>query len=98
MLNISDDVKKIYENRSAHKEVIIRFPDLDIELRNNSLYQDSLSITETLCDEQTLRFGSCCASKVSVQIRDAVNAMSGAEMQVFVKIDGSNEEIPLGIT
>lgn len=97
MLNVSDETKKIYENRSAHKEVIIRFPDLDMELRNDKLYQDSLSITETLCDEQTLRFGACCASKVSVQIRDAVNAMSGIEMQVFIKIDGSDEEIPLGI-
>ena len=98
MLSLLNSTKALFETDSTKKTLTLEFLNSDIaNVTNDKIYNQSLSIVETLCDEDSLKFGKCSASQLSIQIRDSVNALAGLQVRLTMNIEGSSENIPLGV-
>lgn len=68
MLTIHDEVKELLKSDSVKKNFRISFPNGERDdIINDNLIQDSVSFTESVCSQNTLKFGLAEASTLSFQ-------------------------------
>lgn len=105
MLNISEELKKIYKNDSlpytselSYKELILTFTDgtNTITVKNNQLVSDSFSLTESLCSDTDLTFGGCEASQFKITVADVETELKGMTLTVVQRVNNTYE-VPLGV-
>jgi len=65
--------KDLYNEDSVGKQMIIAFDGG--EITNTELYSESFELTESLCSENELRFGSCEASAIKFKIANVIDAL-----------------------
>jgi hypothetical protein len=102
MLNIDNTLKTIYKNdgvpassETAHKVLILYFPDLDLTITNDRIVSESFSLTESICSADDLEFGSCEASMVKITVANLEQDLSGYKFVVTQTINDTYT-IPLG--
>lgn len=68
MLNISEEIKQLFRQSSTKKNIRIHFPNGEREdITNSNLISESFSFTESICSQDTLKFGLCEASMVEFE-------------------------------
>ncbi|MSS64607.1 tail fiber domain-containing protein [Velocimicrobium porci] len=102
MLNVSEEVKKLYRTdylpqreKNVHKELLIVFPELNLVIENDRIYAESMKITESLCSEEDLTFGSCEAAQFEITIANVGEEINGKEFVVTQILD-EKYTMPLG--
>lgn len=102
MLNIDDNLKQIYKSdiiplksKLAYKQLKLYFPNLDLTITNEQLQSESFEITESLCSDNDLVFGSCESAQLKVTVADVEADLKGQIMIVTQRVDGTYE-MPLG--
>lgn len=78
MLSVSDTVKQLYKN-GATKNLQIYFPILNLTLTSANIISETFSLTESICSDEDLIFGSCEASKMEFATYDISTNLSGYE-------------------
>lgn len=90
MLNIPEEVKQLFRQSSIRKNIRIHFPNGEREdITNSNLIADSFSFTESICSQDTLKFGLCEASMVEFETFDVGN-IKGFTIEVSHEIDISS--------
>lgn len=97
MLAYTDAEKQKIMSDSSHKELLITFLDDDTfeSIGNDRIYQESLTLVESLCDDENLRFGECESAELKIQVADVTEDIKGHEIQLDLTVGGVF--IPLGI-
>lgn len=86
MLNIPDEIKELIGMDSCQKNIRITFPNGERgDICNDLIVMDSVSFKESLCSQNTLKFG-LCESPVFECETVGVENISGASIKVYCEI------------
>lgn len=72
--------KDLYDQDSVDKQIKIEFEGGSVS--NEELYSESFELTESLCSEKELRFGSCEASILKFKIANVVESLKDKWLSV----------------
>lgn len=86
--------KDLFLDNSIPKQVIISSDN--VVLTNEELYNQEMTLEESLCSEEKLIFGSCESSIFKFKISDIFSSMFGKWINVKMIING-NSNVPLSI-
>lgn len=105
MYKISDEVKQLILNigNGVYVNYILTFPELDLTITNDTLYQESIKIIQSLFEDEELTLGGCIASSMTFEVaeiidKDINNCKFSAGIQL-VDSDGKQlaDTIPMGV-
>lgn len=82
MIDIQDKNKYLSDNASFSWTV--RFPALNLTYNNDDIPCETFSLTESLCDKDSLEFVGCIASKCQVSLYDVEYDLKGQRMTVML--------------
>ena len=82
---------ELYKQNSVDKQLKIEYDGGVIT--NNELYSESFELTESLCSETNLKFGTCEASVLKFKIANVVESLKGKWLTVTETLAG-NESTP----
>ena len=94
-MNVSDAVKEQYKNNSIHKNLILSFPELDLQITHKDIHQDSVRLKESILDKESMEFVGCIASIYQVAIENLDADVKGKKMEVAICTDSEPAPIPL---
>jgi gas vesicle protein len=86
---------KLFQNDSVDKQLILEFED-GVTVTNEDIFQESLTLDESLCSEEALTFGCCEASKMKIKIANIVSPRKGLWATLSIVVDGHVDK-PLAI-
>lgn len=86
---IDYEYKDLFNGGSVSKKLLIQFDDTTIS--NDKIYQEGFELTESLCSQNELRFGSCEASVVKIKIRNEFGALKGKWLNISMVLDGKTD-------
>lgn len=97
MLVYTEAEKQKIRADSSHKELLITFLDDDTfeSIGNDRIYQESLTLVESLCDDENLKFGECESAELKIQVADVTEDIKSHEIQLDLTVNGVL--VPLGI-
>lgn len=93
-MQVSLDTKQAYKSNSIHKELILRFPDLDLTVPHSNIYGESMKLKESIMDFNRVEFVGCIASMFEIQVYGVNEKLKNEKIEVFIKA-ADTEEIPL---
>lgn len=83
MINVNDNTIKAYTEYSCDKKITISFPGTNIPtITNKNLQEESMNITETLCEESSLQTGGCNATIFEITTLDISTDLTGKNIVV----------------
>jgi hypothetical protein len=86
MLNVPDEIKELLHRDSCKKNIRICFPNGErTDICNDLIVKDSVSFKESLCSQDTLKFGLCEAPVFECETVGVSN-IKGATISVFCEI------------
>lgn len=90
------ELKDLFNQSGVPKRLIVSFPNLSVALRNEDIVSESMEISESLCSEPELRFGSCEASVFRLRIIGNVIPLIGEVCNVSMYVGDNAEPFVLG--
>ena len=81
-----------YSDGGSHKEFSIAVSGTDRVITNEKLLQESIKLDEALCSDQNLRYGSCEASQLTLQVANSDIDFKDKTLTVTVTMDGISTE------
>jgi len=95
-MNISPTTQQAYKNNSIKKHLVIKFPEINYTVPENEVYEESMRLSESISDDNSIEFVGCISSKFQVSIRDFGQDIKGKKIQAYIYTDGTEQEpIPL---
>lgn len=86
MLNIPDEIKGLLHLDTCKKNIRIVFPNEErTDICNNLIVLNTVSFKESLCSQETLKFGLCEASVFECEVVGVGN-IKGASIEVYCEI------------
>lgn len=85
--------KDLFAKSHVDKQLRITTDDGMLVVTNEDIHFEDFELTESLCSDSELRFGSCEASMVKFQIRNAFIPLAGKWITITETLDG-NADVP----
>ena len=89
-------IQQMYYDDSVDKQLIITYSGSGTTLTNAEFQSETMTVTESICDEQELRFGCCNASSFEIKVLDTTENFKGKKMRVSILLAGQDEAYQLG--
>ena len=87
MIPIPSEIKELYHQDHCYKNIRIHFPNGErSDICNNLIVKDSVSFTESLCSQNTLKFGLCESPIFECEVVGVGN-IKGATIEVSCEIE-----------
>lgn len=83
----------LFKKDTVDKQLSIVSDDGKINITNTELHQEKFELTESLCSEQELTFGSCEAAMIKFTVSNTFLPMKGRWMTVMMSL-GGHADIP----
>lgn len=91
-MKVSDNVKSAYKSGSITKHVTLSFPELGVEISTDQIDYETMQLSESILESDSIEFVGCIASKFSIHIHGLKEDIKGKEMTVKICTDGTEEE------
>lgn len=86
MITVPDEIKELLHLDHCKKNIRIHFPGGErSDICNDLIVKDSVSLTESLCSQNTLKFGLCESPVFECEVVGVGN-VAGARIEVFCEI------------
>lgn len=85
---------ELFKKDTVDKQLSIVSDDGKINITNTELHQEKFELTESLCSEQELTFGSCEAAMIKFTVSNTFLPMKGRWMTVRMSL-GGHTDVPL---
>lgn len=97
MLEVSDEIKNLYASTSQPKHLIITFPEINFTVPDSMIKFESMSLDESICEDDNINFVGCISSKFNVTLYNIPQEfdLKGLEIHVSMRIGDDSTEIPL---
>lgn len=92
-LNVPDTVKEQYKSNSRHKHLVIRFPELDLQIDHKNMHQDSMRLKESVLDGDSVEFVGGIASIFQIDIENLSVDVKGKRIEVEIYTDGHPDDV-----
>ncbi len=92
-MNVPDTVKEQYKNNSRHKHLVIRFPDLNLQIDHKSMHQDSMRLKESVLDGDSVEFVGGIASIFQIDIENLSADVKGKRIEVEIYPDEHPDDV-----
>lgn len=89
-------IQQMFYDDSVDKQLIITYQGSGTTLTNAEFQSETMTVTESICDEQELRFGCCNASSFEIKVLDTAENFKGKKMRVSILLAGQDEAYQLG--
>lgn len=86
----------LFKQSGTRKRLLVSFPNLSVTLEDADIVEESMEISESLCSEPELRFGSCEASVFKLRIIGTVIPLVGETCVVSMYVGDIAEPLALG--
>lgn len=80
-----------YYSDSVQKQLKIKVKDSNTEITNENIYSESMELTESICSESELKFGSCEASSLSITVANIYKPLYGETLIVNETLAGHED-------
>lgn len=94
-MDISSELKQKFIDRDGTKVLTLYFPELNLTIGGGHMYDDSMSLEESLLDGSSIEFVGCLSSAFSIELHDISASLKGKRIEGSITIEGFEEEIPL---
>lgn len=84
--------KDLFYDRSVKKSLRIYNDDETLVLTNSDIHYESFELTESICSEQNLVFGSCEPSMVKFRVSNIVTSLKNQWLTVSETLEGGADE------
>lgn len=84
--------KDLFYDRSVKKSLWIYNDDETLVLTNSDIHYESFELTESICSEQNLVFGSCEPSMVKFRVSNIVTSLKNQWLTVSETLEGGADE------
>ena len=91
-MNVSNNVKKQYHSTSIHKNLLLYFPELDLEIKNSQIYEESMYLRESIFDKKSIEFVGCISSVFMIDVNGLQDDIKGKKIIVSVTTDETMDE------
>lgn len=81
----------LFKKDTVDKQLSIVSDDGKINITNTELHQEKFELTESLCSEQELTFGSCEAAMIKFTVSNTFLPMKGRWMTVRISLGGHTD-------
>lgn len=81
----------LFKQDTVDKQLMIVSDDGKINIINTELHQEMFELTESLCSEQELTFGSCEAAMIKFTVSNTFLPMKGKWLTVRMSLDGHTD-------
>ena len=88
--------EELYLTPHVKKNIIIQTLDGKTKIENDSIHWDLLEITESICSEEDLVFGSCESSSVKFVISNVYEKLIGKEIRISELLESAETEFVYG--
>lgn len=89
-------IQQMFYDDSVDKQLIITYSGSGTTLTNAEFQSETMTVTESICDEQELRFGCCNTSSFEIKVLDTAENFKGKKMRVSILLAGQDEAYQLG--
>lgn len=93
---MENSIQNLFYDDSVEKQLIIEYSVSGTTLTNAEYQTETMTITESICDEQELQFGCCNASSFEIKVLDTIENFKGKKMKVSILLAGQDEPYQLG--
>lgn len=89
------ELKDLFLQNSVEKQLIISYGN--VVITNEDLFNQEMTLEESLCSDQSLVFGSCEASMIKFKVANIVEEMKGKWLDVKMVLEGNTSNpFPIG--
>lgn len=85
-MNVSDAVKNAYISGSAEKQLIVEFPRLNLTVPMNKIVYESLTLKESILENDSIEFVGCISSELSITLYGVRDNLKGETMRVSIQV------------
>lgn len=101
MIGLTDEQKKVFYEAGYFIDYRMHFPDLDLTIDTDTLHSESVTIKESICDNEELTLGGCIAFSCEFEVSEIIqHDLSKRSFDVTLEVhdEAGNTilEIPMG--
>lgn len=93
---MADSYSELFFQDSIDKQMTITTDDGMVNITNTELHQEKFELTESLCSEDELQFGSCEASAVKITMSNIFQSLKGKWITVKITPKGADAPYQIG--
>ncbi len=103
MIDLTDEQKALFYTGGNFKDYVFYFPDLDLEITNETIHQEAVTIKEAICEDEEFTLGGCIASSIEFEVSEIITYdLTGLEftatLYVNLEDDGTYDlKLPMGV-
>lgn len=86
------ELNSLFKKDGIDKQLIIQTEDKAVTITNTELHQEKFELTESLCSESELAFGSCEASSIKFTMSNVFTSLKGKWITVTMSLNGNNDK------
>lgn len=86
------ELNSLFKKDGIDKQLIIQTDDKKVTITNTELHQEKFELTESLCSESELMFGSCEASSVKFTMSNVFTSLKGKWITVTMSLHGNTDK------
>lgn len=86
------ELNGLFKKDGIDKQLIIQTDDKAVTITNTELHQEKFELTESLCSESELAFGSCEASSIKFTMSNVFTSLKDKWITVTMSLNGSTDK------
>jgi hypothetical protein len=86
------ELSELFKKDGIDKQLIIQTDDKKATITNTELHQEKFELTESLCSESEIAFGSCEASSVKFTMSNVFTSLKGKWITVTMSLNGNTDK------
>lgn len=89
---VNYELSELFKKDGIDKQLIIQTEDKAVTITNTELHQEKFELTESLCSESELAFGSCEASSIKFTMSNVFTSLKDKWITVTMSLNGSTDK------
>lgn len=86
------ELNSLFKKDGIDKQLIIQTDDKKVTITNTELHQEKFELTESLCSESELTFGSCEASSIKFTMSNVFTSLKDKWITVTMSLNGNTDK------
>lgn len=93
MITIPSNIRNKYMEGQGTKKLLLSFPELGLTVTNSNIITESMALTESLFDGDSIEWVGCISSVFEIELKDITQDLK--DKRIIVTIDTDNDNHPI---